>query len=210
MNIDLTFLGVGIGGVLIGHLAPKIAAAFRQAAPGATKILTELPEKIEKATIARWGIQIPAEWHYRIDEAMRSGVAWAESIFSSPDFWKSLLYILKGNPKLISDRAYGLLLEWIAKGSPADAVPQEVKPLLNTIKEDQAVKVVKGELAAILPADMRPTDEQIRADVAAMAPAAGRTIMPALGVGTNRPPEVQAEIEKLRGKVATDPFLQTR
>jgi hypothetical protein len=49
---------------------------------------------------------------------------------------------------------------------------------------------------------MIPTDLQIRADVAAMAPAAGRTIMPALGAGTNRPPEVQAEIEKLRERVA--------
>jgi hypothetical protein len=203
------FSGIFGGLLAIGlyKLVPRWAAAVHAAVPGAIAKLQAIPEWLESKTIARWGYHLPAEMHQAIDNALTKSVQWAESIFGNEDFIKAVCYIIKGKPALIGERLMNLLVEWVRKGSIWDLVPPELREVFNEAQENEALKVAKANIAAALPAEVRPTDEQIRADIRAIAPAAGRTI-PVSPIDPHNPPilqrpkECQDLIEQLRLKNA--------
>lgn len=208
MNDFFQFLGIGLGTAIGGVLAAKLAGAFRHAAPGAEEKLVQWTEKTSAWLHEKVGTgELSPETLAKIRQVYHDGISWTEAMVGSEDFWQAVLYILRGNAKLITSRLWALLTDWVAKGMPKE-IPAELKTdLINPAKEEMALKPIRASLAMLVPPEQMPSDEEIRANIRTIAPAAGRTLIanPLNPPILKRPDEMQAEIERLRAKVEAKP-----
>ena len=203
MNTILAFLGIGGASFLIGRFSPVIAEFFRKIGPSVIHWFTALDDRAVSVLPEKWRNLIPAWAHEKWDAAAIAGVSYAEGIVGTKEFWDEALFILKGNRTLIPDRLWTLLSKWAGVGGKVESMPEEAKLLANQVKSVIAGKIMAAHVAT-LPAELRPTQEEITGIVSALAPAVSKTIIPTNFCNPpailDRPAEVQAEIEKLRVK----------
>lgn len=197
--MDIGFLHVGLGLLVCERIGAAVAAWFRankeRVEAAADKAIDAADSMIPAKAREVIGTELVVLAHQRIHDAVFAGVEYAEAFVGSADFWSRLAYILKGNPSLITNRLWTLLLEWANK---PDLLPEPLKPVINMVKKDGGVWVAASHVAT-LPAPLQPSREELGRMIDAAAPAAGRTINPPSVL--RRPEEMQAAIEALREKL---------
>jgi hypothetical protein len=166
---------IGFLGGAAAFFAPRLASMMaRIVVSGGERLkafLTTLDDKAEEKT----GLHIPEWAHQAYDGAVTRAVGFAEGAIGTKEFWQQVFFILRGQPDKYADRMLSLLagIDW-SKGLD-QALPPEVKTLVNDAKQAVAVTQVRASIAT-LPEHLKPTEEKLVADVAAMAPAAGKTL----------------------------------
>jgi len=136
-------------------VAKKLVAVFRNGLPGLKGKMTDIMTGLDDSFEDKTGIDIPDRWQIRLDEFIRSGISngvvFAEQYVYSKDFWEKVV------KALISKRPANLaelltqLMAWLKavdwKGKVLDSLPDELRPIVNEVKEIEATKVAQGQIA---------------------------------------------------------------
>jgi hypothetical protein len=136
-------------------VAKKLIPIFRSGVPKiaekAVEILTGIDDAIERKT----GWDIPDGWQTRLDDFIRagvsSGVAFAEQYVYSKDFWEKVIKAIVSKRPPDMAALVTQLTTWLKsvdwKGKVLESLPDELRPIVNEIKEIEATKVAQGQIA---------------------------------------------------------------
>lgn len=136
-------------------LAKKLIPIFRSGVPKvadkAIEFLTGIDDAIERKT----GWDIPDGWQVRLDDFIRagvsSGVTFAEQYVYSKDFWEKVIKAIVSKRPPDMAALITQLTTWLKsvdwKGKVLESLPDELRPIVNEIKEIEATKVAQGQIA---------------------------------------------------------------
>lgn len=149
MNSFLFGLFGGSVVVLIAKgLANKLKAIFPGLKESADKNIPRILDSIEERT----GRDIPDWFEKDFNEALHNIVlrsaAFAEGYIYSPTFWNKVFRaLLSSNASGVKD-LLGQLVAWLKtvdwQGAVLDSLPEDLRPVVNSVKEAEAVKAATG------------------------------------------------------------------